>query len=247
LQLPEAPFPKVISNRLLVISPQPYPAGVKDAETKDASPEISSTPPVASSSPTPSSIPPPIIYDDAALLAYASWKEGKSNAGDFETFKTNYLACTIENVKAKSKVMVLNDRAGEKPYPAGVEDAPPAPSPKTTPPIVEASEAVAEASAELDALEETEDMKEVRRLLSSTPKDKDKVVSDAPAPSPTTPMEAVVEASEAMAEASEALAEGFDALEEEEEKLMKEVRRQRRAFPHYQPFRHPFQELSALF
>jgi hypothetical protein len=194
---------------------KPYPAGVEDA-------------PLPSSSPTPSSIPPPVIYDDAALLAYASWKEGKSNAGDFETFKTNYLACTIENVKAKSKVMVLNERAGEKAYPAGVEDAPPAPSTKTTPPIVEASEAVAEASAELDEVEETEDMKEVRRLLLSTPEVKETVVSDVAAPSPTTPMEAVVEASEAMAEASEALAEGFDALEEEEEKLMKEVRRQRR-------------------
>ena len=196
---------------------KPYPAGVEDA-------------PLPSSSPTPSSIPPPVIYDDAAVLAYASWKEGKSNVGDFETFKTNYQACTIENVKAKSKVMVLNDRAGEKPYPAGVEDAPPAPSPKTTPPIVEASEAVAEASAELDEVEETEDMKEVRRLLLSTPEVKETVISNAPAPSPTTPMEAVVEASEAMAEASEALAEGFDALEEEEEKLMKEVRRQRRRF-----------------
>jgi hypothetical protein len=48
-------------------------------------------------------------------LAFDDWKkENSGSVGDFETFKTNYFACTIENVKAKAKVKVLNDLAGEE-------------------------------------------------------------------------------------------------------------------------------------
>jgi hypothetical protein len=48
-------------------------------------------------------------------LAFDDWKkENSGSVGDFEVFKTNYFACTIENVKAKAKVKVLNDLAGEE-------------------------------------------------------------------------------------------------------------------------------------
>ncbi|GMH75204.1 hypothetical protein TrRE_jg12775 [Triparma retinervis] len=102
----------------------------------------SSASPSPSSPSPPSSPSSPIIYDEAALLAYDSWKDEKgADVGNFETFKTNYIACTIENVKAKSKVKVLNELAGVEPYPAGVKDAPEAEAENPLPPTSSSSPA----------------------------------------------------------------------------------------------------------
>ena len=114
-------------------------------------------PPTLSETPDPSRF----IFDDAARLAYSRWcriYEREEDEERFKVFMENYLKATIENVKAKDKVISLgSDADGSKGSPG---DDPPAAKKELSSPLdaamkaasqqQSASSAIADAFDELD-------------------------------------------------------------------------------------------------